>query len=220
MNAALRSVDLPSYVFDGRRLELLKWLAFVAMIFDHVSLFFFDHSGLLFSIGRFAFPVFSMTFGIGLCLSRDPSTVLSRLLFPGLLAEVFWRFSSHSVGVNVLLSFWLVGVSCLLFERSRVAGSVALISLLFVHFMEGGFLTPLLVAGAYLATRFRSAGLLLLVSILGGLTLPFIGSALAFAALLLLPAVPVPRFRWFAWAYAGHVALFAVLTTKISEVTF
>ena len=72
-------------------LELVKWLAFVAMVVDHVDLFLFNRTvPWMFEVGRFAAPAFAICFGIGLAFTRDAVAVADRLMWPAVLAQCIW----------------------------------------------------------------------------------------------------------------------------------
>lgn len=201
----------PDRLFDARRFEGLKWVAFVAMVLDHVSLIFGAHDGVLYQVGRVAFPLFAISFGVGLAASSSQRRVLLRLLLPGLLAEIAWRASGHYPGVNVLLSFCLVGIACALFERSWTLGLGLLLIPAALPGFESGFLVPLLVGSSYFAARFRSPAAFVVVLVSSALVLGTVGAALASLLLLLCPAVRLPRFRHFAWAYAAHLVVLVCL---------
>lgn len=218
MSAAVVRVgrgELAPLSFGVARLELLKWLAFAAMVFDHVAVFFPEVAPVWFrEVGRFAFPVFALSFGLGLAASDDGEAVLRRLILPGAVAQLAWFAGGQWHGLNVLLAFAVVGALVL---RAAKAEQLAFFMLVWLSLLslplsllDGGFLTPLLVAAGFLSMRLRSWWPALVVGALASLFIGPVG-ALGAVAVVLCPGVRLPRVRAFAWLYASHVAVLAAL---------
>lgn len=200
-------------------LELVKWIAFAAMVADHVDLILLDRSvPWLNAIGRFAYPAFAVAFGLGLARSTDPLAVARRLLVPGLVAQVCWLLAPGGPALNVLLSFASVAFFVAMLDRSRwhAAGALVLV-LCLAPWLEGGPAGLLVASAAWAFARFREpvwlAGLLPMavalpsVGLVAGLAAPWIGQRVNLAA----PRVP----GLLAWAYAAHLAALVALRAAL-----
>lgn len=197
-------------------LELVKWVAFVAMVVDHVDLVLFNRSvPWMFEVGRFAAPAFAICFGIGLAFTRDAFAVADRLMWPAVLAQCVWivvapRDYPLSYG-NVLVVFTCCALVLAACRKHLWAGLAAGTFVLVVSpQLEGGPGLVLLVAAGYLTSRANSW-----LPYLGGFA-PWLAGALSpglvLAALapVLARLVPftVPRIRGFlAWGYPVHLAV-------------
>jgi hypothetical protein len=103
---------------------MLKLIACILMLIDHVGYFFYDFlppevSTLARAIGRFAFPVFAYSVALGYRRTRSPFRYLRRMLVFALLTEGILRTASGLTGFsfspNVLITFstailFLIGV--------------------------------------------------------------------------------------------------------------
>jgi hypothetical protein len=195
-------------VRDLGRLELVKWLSFVSMVVDHVGIAVYHRSvPELHIVGQFAFPAFCLAFGLGLARSSDPDRVAARLVLPALVAQVAWLWVEQPHGVNVLAMFALCAVARDRLWLVPVAFAVGLLV------GEGGPFLPVMVAGAVLAWRLRTAAPLLgaglgWAALIGSPTAAISALAVAFwPAGVLVPRVP----GLLAWGYALHLAALAAL---------
>lgn len=196
-------------------LELVKWLAFLAMVADHVDLILLDRSASwLNAIGRFAFPAFAVAFGLGLARSTDPLAVARRLVVPGLVAQSCWMLAPGGPPLNVLLSFAAVAFAVAMADRSRAhaIGGIVLV-LAIAPWLEGGPAGLMLAVAAWAFAKLRDplwlVGLLPFaaaapsVGLVAGLAAPWIGQRVNLAA----PRVP----GLLAWAYAAHLAVLVAI---------
>ena len=202
--------------FDA--LEWIKWLAFGAMLCDHVDLVLFDRQlTWLHSIGRFAFPAFAIAFGIGLARSRDPGEVGWRLFPPAVVAGFAWVVLTMPPYLNVLFVFALCAFALDAWRSNRLYGALLWLAVLLAGgygLLEAQFMGPLLVAAgvalgavgwwpAVLAAGGLAAALAPSVGLVAGVLAP-----LAYRAPL--PAFPrVPGLL--AWCYALHLWVLAGL---------
>jgi hypothetical protein len=219
MTAAVISLRSGEFA-DPARLEPVKWLAFVAMVCDHLGLTLLTGYPWLRDIGTFAFPAFALSFGIGLASSSDPLRVAKRLFWPAVAAQLCWLSiwgAWHPL--NVLAVFAL----CALFpwvQQKHGEGrfivtpaflTLAGVVLLAVAYpkVEGGFMAFLLVGGAFMAAR-RSHWWMLPPVAVWAVLQPSVGFVLGVLAVLFMPRLPfvIPRRPGLlAFAYAGHLWL-------------
>jgi len=193
------------------RFELVKWLAFAAMVVDHVDLLLFERSlGWAYGVGRLAFPVFALVFGIGLAYSRDLERVARRLALPAAISQIAWVLGQPGYPFNVLVMFALCAIAL---RWSWAAPFVLLASV----FGEAGPLLPLLVLAGYLAGRTASLWPVLIGGLVWCLAAPSLGAGLA--VLLVLASAhygpaTLPRLPGLlAWGYAAHLAVLVALAS-------
>ena len=93
---------------------MLKLIACILMLIDHIGYFFYDFlppeiSTLLRVIGRLAFPIFAYSVALGYHRTRSQFRYLRRMLVFALLTEGILRIAAASTGFsfspNVLITF-------------------------------------------------------------------------------------------------------------------
>lgn len=196
-------------------LLLVKVVAFVVMILDHVDSFVYGGAlGIHATIGRAVFPAFAAVLGINLArMNVDGMNRLSaRLLLAGAVAGVPWTVLQGTLlPLNVL---WSLGAAVVMVTFLRLGSKLGAFLVwvpagLFLDYQWLGLAA--VVAAWWTASRsiphwpFLAAALLVI---------PFNGSWWSLAVLplalaaALLPAGPAPRWKWlFYVGYPLHLAL-------------
>lgn len=201
--------------------EWVKWIAFAAMVCDHVDLLVFGRSlPVLYGIGRVALPVFLFTFAYGAALSSDPLRLALRVGLVGLVAQGVWALVHTPLHyANVLLVMaglavvaWLPA----LWLRVLFGGVLAVCG----PFLEGGTYAVGLAVGVALGAR-RVGPYGCALAALGWAVIAWAPGALVAAALLGLACVldgPVGRRsgRWLLWAYPAHLVALAGLSVALA----
>ena len=107
-------------VLDG---TVLKIIAMIGMVFDHVGDMFFPGVMWLRMIGRLAMPIFSFCIAEGFAHTRDRKKYLFRIGVFALISEIPFDLAfegrigfSHQ---NIMLTFFLSIVGLMLFDRIR-----------------------------------------------------------------------------------------------------
>lgn len=201
---------------DVGRLEVVKWVAFAAMIVDHVDLVLFGRALGGQVIGAFAFPAFALCFGLGLARTSDPVGVFSRLLLPAALAQAAWWVIDPGHRVNVLIVFAATSV-CVVWHRVSSwtsAAGFAICAAIAVGQVEGGPLGVLIVAAGFAAGRLGAWWPVLLVGALWCVGAPSAGAVLGFTVPMLWPSSwsRMPRWRGaLMWAYPAHLGILATV---------
>lgn len=139
---------------DLSRMESIKWLAFVAMVADHVDLLLFARSvPLLHELGRFAFPVFALTFGIGLARTTDVLHSALSLVVAGFLAQGLWEVARGAQYANVLLVFAACSAVASCARAGLVASALCLVVVGSLVSLggEGGALGLVMVGAGFIA---------------------------------------------------------------------
>lgn len=123
----------------ARNLDVLKWVAAIAMVVDHVWLYVFGATQVSEALGSLAFPLFALALGEGVKAQHDVSrertmvrlllgacvaqaaVLLVRELQPlnviftlacGVAADTAWRSRRVTCGVVASLSFVVLGFVC------------------------------------------------------------------------------------------------------------
>lgn len=204
---------------DPARLELVKWLAVLAMVCDHSALVLFPSELWLRQIGNFAFPAFALSFGIGLAASSDPLRVFYRLLLPATVAQACWLLLGVGPqGPNILFMFAACALAAALGSAraplSLQALSVPIVLLMLYLRVEGSVMGFALVLGAFVAAR-HSYWWMFPASALWVVLMPSLGAVLGVLAVLFAPRLsrPLPHKPGaLAWVYVLHLAILLVLS--------
>lgn len=120
--SVLSSFIAPREVGLNRDTNLLKLIAMIAMLIDHVGKMFFPQYRIMRIIGRLAFPLFGYCVAVGCVYSRNRLKYLTRILLVGLISQPFYavalahttkamyaiRFADNPVGavLNFYVQSW------------------------------------------------------------------------------------------------------------------
>ncbi len=90
--------------------DILKIIAMVTMLIDHLGVLYFPDYQIFRSIGRIAFPIFAFYLAMGFSFTSDKKMYALRLLTFGVFAQMPYMFlnadvKAHFLGFNVLLLF-------------------------------------------------------------------------------------------------------------------
>lgn len=198
-------------------LELFKWLAFAAMVVDHVDLVLFERSyPWMWHVGRFAMPVFAVCFGVGLAVTRDAAAVARRLIIPAILAQAAWWFCGRVMPLNILFTFAICAVAVSTWRRWPIFGLVVagLALLPGAEILEGGAWLVGLVVSAFLAQDLRRSWIYAAGAApwILGLTSPTVALAVSVPFLARFTPWTVPRWPGaLSWLYPGHLVALALL---------
>ena len=149
---------------------LLRVIAIITMICDHVGIIFFPQNLYLRMIGRIAFPLFCWGIVVGCLYTRDWRRYALRLLMGGLISQ--WPYMmalSHSVSeLNVMFTL-LLGMLAITAIQHNKAGSIwwgpaLCLSLAAVFQMDYGWRGVLLMIFMYLCRQHKGAFAAMMVS--------------------------------------------------------
>ena len=206
--------------FSGGSLALLKWLAVVLMVLDHVDAFFYARqltwAG---QLGRLVFPLFAVVIGYNLARpSVDPrarSRIFRRLVAFGLLAAAPHALLTGGHALNVLFTFAAAVLVLDLHDTGHPLAAVVLflVAGALVEYGWPGIGLVLAVRLLYRGGGIEAFGLVLLATVA---LWPYNGSqaalyALPLALLCSRLSPDLPRLSWaFYWFYPLHLGAFVL----------
>jgi hypothetical protein len=177
--------------FDFGR-ELLKIIAIVTMVSDHVGEILYPDLLLLQIIGRLAFPLFAYLVVLGVESTKKPGKYMATLLSFAVIAQ-FPYFLAFGIQpferLNILFSLFLCAVTIYFYnKRSPLALVPLLLSL--IPLTEGSYYVVLTAVGMKLLKDKPKIGALALVALnLQFLFMPNFESQIQFLSLLSVPLI-------------------------------
>lgn len=216
--------------FSALQRDVIRTVAFVAMVGDHIATAFQLDMPLLNMVGRCAFPLFVLVCGCNMAGKTLRQHSLNRLWLMALLAQPGYWLAFRDVGLawwqlNILFTFAVVMQVAIFLQSATACNGVAAFTALmgYIPFSSASYGIPglLMLAGALLVWQVRVtlrpalfAVWLLLVALLNarhGDVMMFSGVILTLTVLFcvhgLVPASGrrLQAGRWFAPAYAIHL---------------
>ena len=211
-------------VLSPRAQDVLKLLAIISMVIDHIGALLLPNVIVLRIIGRFAMPAFALLLGYNLAQRGvPPKRLIGPLIGFGLLAQPVYALASSTTHGNILFAFAL-GVLIIAIRRNLESQPVAqavMIALLATASLFTEYpltATALIVLSERLIARVTSfhltawifcalaANIFDPISLVGLLPLP---------AMLMLRSLEGPRlltWRWLGYTfYPAHLGLLLVL---------
>ncbi|EKQ3387344.1 type-F conjugative transfer system pilin acetylase TraX [Escherichia coli] len=220
----------PVLNFSALQRDVIRMVAFVAMVGDHIATAFQLDMPLLNMVGRCAFPLFVLVCGCNIAGKTLRQHSQNRLWLMALLAQPGYWLAFRDVGLawwqlNILFTFAVVMQVALFLQSSTARNGVAAFTALmgYIPFSSASYGIPglLMLAGALLVWQVRDtlrpalfAVWLLLVALLNarhGDVMMFSGVILTLTVLFCVHGlVPASGRRlqaghWFAPAYAIHL---------------
>ncbi|EHT1994162.1 type-F conjugative transfer system pilin acetylase TraX [Escherichia coli] len=220
----------PVLNFSALQRDVIRMVAFVAMVGDHIATAFQLDMPLLNMVGRCAFPLFVLVCGCNIAGKTLRQHSLNRLWLMALLAQPGYWLAFRDVGLawwqlNILFTFAVVMQVALFLQSATARNGVAAFTALmgYIPFSSASYGIPglLMLAGALLVWQVRDtlrpalfAVWLLLVALVNarhGDVMMFSGVILTLTVLFyvhgLVPASGrrLQAGRWFAPAYTIHL---------------
>ncbi|HHE0256808.1 TPA: type-F conjugative transfer system pilin acetylase TraX [Yersinia enterocolitica] len=218
--------------------DVIRMVAFMAMVGDHIATAFQTDMPLLNLVGRCAFPLFALVSGCNLASHRLRQSSLNRLWLMALLAQPGFWLAFQVAGMqwwqlNILFSFAAVmQVVVFLQNTTLITGLAAFAALVLYLPLSSASYGPaglLMLAGALLVWQAREmlrpavfATWLLLVALVNVRhddAMMLSGVFLTLTVLFCVQGLVPPSRRrlragrWFAPAYAVHLVIIGVLNT-------
>lgn len=98
--------------------NLIKIIAMLTMLIDHIGVLLFPQHQYLRIIGRIAFPLFAVLLVSGFKHTRNLNRYLFRLLIFGLISQIPYNFMAPG-RINVILYFFVALLSLAIFDKYR-----------------------------------------------------------------------------------------------------
>ncbi len=140
---------------DRQRSDLLKLIAIVSMLIDHVGYTFFPQYSVLRIIGRLAFPIFAYQIAQGYLYTSDKRNYTIRLwIFAALSQGPFsLLFQTTTLNVIVTLGLALFAIDC--YEKKRYFLMMPVMAVSFFVPMDYGLFGVLMALGFYMLRERR-----------------------------------------------------------------
>jgi len=216
-------------------IEVLKWVAIVAMTSDHVGILFFNHIDIFRMFGRWAFPIFAFVLVYNFMYhSKDKERYIKRIALAALLFEPihFMVFQNHYAGLNIFFIYTLALSILYLYElvqddkktdRKKEVFLLVFVgfSILLSQYIEYYISGLLLTISFYFTLKDKR---FIVVTILFLIVLNAPATKYIIATLMLLPIaylitkinISVPRLKYFFYFYYPlHILLLSVVVNII-----
>lgn len=99
--------------------NVLKLIALLTMVIDHVGAVLYPNIIVLRMIGRISFPIFAYLLALGYKSTHDAKKYLKRLLLFGLLSEIPYILAFNSDNLNIFFTLALGLVAIMFFEKKE-----------------------------------------------------------------------------------------------------
>ena len=133
MNLSLK----PTFGLSG---SILKVIAMISMVIDHIALYLMEHGTVLYEtmrcIGRIAFPVFAFLIAEGFIHTRSRYRYFFTLLGFAVISEISWYLLNGADGTHNVMFTLALGVATLMVLENLLQRSMVL-GFLWTHGMAG-----------------------------------------------------------------------------------
>lgn len=203
------------------RIDLLKWIAVITMVIDHVGYVFFPGQEIFRAIGRLAFPIFIILLAEGMSRTRHPNAHLTRLWLFGLISQIPFTLLFDTYTLNVLFTMGLA----VAMTRFPYVIPIGLVALFMFDFDYGWYGVGIALIYHYMRNHATSAFLAgSLLTILYAHSIDWNTQYVAILGLLIVLALPddmgkvkLPKMpkMFFHWFYPVHLAVIFLLAILI-----
>ncbi len=114
---------------------MIKWLAVLLMVVDHVGYFLFPDQIILRMIGRLSFPLFAFLIANGYQYTRDKKKYLLRLFIFANIIQLPSLFMSLPFNIFYTLSFGLVCIMIYESKNSDVQKIIGIIAMILIAYV-------------------------------------------------------------------------------------
>ena len=141
--------------------NVLKWIAAIFMVIDHVGVILFPEMLILRILGRISFPIFAFMIAEGCRYTRNKARYLLTMLGVGSVCQIVLFFYNRSMHMNVLLTFSLSALlifSFAYFKEQLFAERPLLPLCLFGALVFSGMLAGVILLGNFVELDYGVAG--------------------------------------------------------------
>jgi hypothetical protein len=141
---------------------LLKIIAVLAMLIDHIGCIFFEEIEVLRVLGRPAFVLFSIILGIGIFHTRDRTAYAKRLLILAVISQPIAHLAYGAEAFNILFSFVLSIFIISMFEKFNETKKqkefmhllmTLTLATIFSPILEYGMIIPAIIVVTYICLK-------------------------------------------------------------------
>lgn len=105
--------------------SMIKAIAIITMIIDHVGAILFPHMIILRIIGRIALPLFAWQLSISVDKTHDTNKLLTRIFIFAVISQIPYTMLFGN-RLNIFFSFSLSVMTLILYKKEKYAGYLAL----------------------------------------------------------------------------------------------
>ena len=106
--------------------SMIKAIAIIAMIIDHIGAVMFPNIIILRIIGRIALPLFAWQLSLSVDMTHNIKKLLNRIFLFALISQVPYTML-FGQRLNIFFSFTLSVITLILYKKERFAGYLALV---------------------------------------------------------------------------------------------
>jgi hypothetical protein len=144
---------------------MLKWIAVLTMLIDHIGLVMFPESEIWRIIGRVAFPLYTYFLIIGMEKTRNRNQYIERLLKIGVISQLPYYLIFQNLRLNVIFTFIIAALCIYIFVEKWRCKYVFLIASILImpvsNYLDYGYYG---IALCFLYYFFKDKPVTLLVS--------------------------------------------------------
>lgn len=107
--------------------SMIKAVAIITMIIDHIGIVFFPQIVVFRIIGRIALPLFAWQLSISVDKTHDMKKLLNRIFLFSMISQVPY-FILFGNGLNIFFSFTLSIITLIFYKKEKLAGYFALVA--------------------------------------------------------------------------------------------
>lgn len=123
----------------NERNDLLKIIAIIAMVIDHVGIVFFPQFVFFRIIGRLAMPVFALGIADGYRHTSSLKNYLLKILAVGIVSQIPYALLLNVVELNILFLFILSLAAIYLVDKKLYLGLIPLFAMPFIFPIDYGW---------------------------------------------------------------------------------
>ena len=116
---------------NTKKNDILKLIAIITMVIDHIGYVFFPQFGILRAIGRISFPIFAYQISVGFRFTRNLKVYYIRLGVFALVSQIPYMLI-FPTGFNIFFNLMVAVLALDLYAKKR---SIALVGLLAIVFL-------------------------------------------------------------------------------------
>ncbi len=127
-------------MFKTKTNDILKLIAIITMIIDHVGFVFFPQLEILRIIGRISIPIFSYQLTQGYKHTSNLKRYIFRLFFFGMISQIPFFIIIDPKKLNIIITLFFSAIFLRFFEKKKYIIALLILAMPFVFSMDGDYL--------------------------------------------------------------------------------